>query len=69
VTRKLEPLLARLLKDENTFTYIEKGLPDLLKVGLGAYIRDEREVRMAAIEGWRGRFFEDFEVGDVYQHP
>jgi itaconyl-CoA hydratase len=20
-------------------------------------------------EGWRGRFFEDFEVGDVYQHP
>jgi itaconyl-CoA hydratase len=20
-------------------------------------------------EGWRGRFFEDFEVGDVYPHP
>jgi acyl dehydratase len=20
-------------------------------------------------EGWRGRFFEDFEVGDVYEHP
>jgi acyl dehydratase len=20
-------------------------------------------------EGWRGRFFEDFAVGDVYQHP
>ena len=20
-------------------------------------------------EGWRGRFFEDFEVGDVYDHP
>jgi len=20
-------------------------------------------------EGWHGRFFEDFEVGDVYQHP
>jgi hypothetical protein len=19
--------------------------------------------------GWRGRFFEDFEVGDVYEHP
>ncbi len=19
--------------------------------------------------GWTGRFFEDFEVGDVYQHP
>jgi acyl dehydratase len=20
-------------------------------------------------EGWRGRFYEDFQVGDVYQHP
>lgn len=20
-------------------------------------------------EGWRGRFFEDFEVGDLYEHP
>jgi acyl dehydratase len=24
---------------------------------------------MAIKEGWKGRFFEDFEVGDVYQHP
>ena len=24
---------------------------------------------MALREGWRGRFFEDFEVGDVYEHP
>ena len=24
---------------------------------------------MATREGWRGRFFEDFEVGDVYEHP
>ena len=24
---------------------------------------------MALKEGWRGRFFEDFEVGDVYPHP
>jgi len=24
---------------------------------------------MAAKDGWRGRFFEDFEVGDVYRHP
>ncbi len=24
---------------------------------------------MALKEGWSGRFFEDFEVGDVYQHP
>ena len=24
---------------------------------------------MAIREGWRGRFFEDFGVGDVYEHP
>ena len=24
---------------------------------------------MALKGGWRGRFFEDFEVGDVYEHP
>ncbi|ABG03640.1 MaoC-like dehydratase [Rubrobacter xylanophilus DSM 9941] len=24
---------------------------------------------MAKKEGWRGRFYEDFEVGDVYEHP
>lgn len=24
---------------------------------------------MTVKPGWRGRFFEDFEVGDVYQHP
>jgi itaconyl-CoA hydratase len=24
---------------------------------------------MALKEGWRGRFFEDFEVGDLYEHP
>ncbi len=24
---------------------------------------------MAEKPGWRGRFFEDFEVGDVYRHP
>ncbi len=24
---------------------------------------------MTSKQGWRGRFFEDFEVGDVYQHP
>lgn len=24
---------------------------------------------MARKGGWRGRFFEDFEVGDVYEHP
>jgi itaconyl-CoA hydratase len=24
---------------------------------------------MAVKEGWRGRFFEDFEVGDIYKHP
>jgi itaconyl-CoA hydratase len=24
---------------------------------------------MTIREGWRGRFFEDFEVGDIYEHP
>lgn len=24
---------------------------------------------MAEKQGWRGRYFEDFEVGDVYRHP
>lgn len=24
---------------------------------------------MTVREGWKGRFFEDFEVGDVYEHP
>ena len=24
---------------------------------------------MAVREGWKGRFFEDFEVGNVYEHP
>ncbi len=24
---------------------------------------------MAVKEGWRGRFFEDFQVGDLYPHP
>jgi itaconyl-CoA hydratase len=24
---------------------------------------------MTLREGWRGRFFEDFQVGDVYEHP
>src|ERR1700746_2803626 len=24
---------------------------------------------MSIKPGWRGRFFEDFEVGDVYEHP
>lgn len=24
---------------------------------------------MTIKEGWRGRFYEDFEVGDVYRHP
>src|SRR4029078_12833087 len=24
---------------------------------------------MSVKQGWTGRFFEDFEVGDLYQHP
>lgn len=38
--------------------------------GIGFSMTDIREgTRMAIKEGWRGRFFEDFEVGDVYEHP
>lgn len=33
------------------------------------YDRGEREPKVAVKAGWRGRFYEDFEVGDVYQHP
>jgi itaconyl-CoA hydratase len=29
----------------------------------------EQGEHMTIKEGWRGRFFEDFEVGDVYEHP
>jgi hypothetical protein len=29
----------------------------------------ERGMSVGLKEGWRGRFFEDFEVGDVYEHP
>lgn len=24
---------------------------------------------MSEVDGWRGRFFEDFEAGDIYHHP
>jgi len=24
---------------------------------------------MAIKEGWKGRFYEDFEIGDIYEHP
>ncbi|PSQ37711.1 monoamine oxidase [Halobacteriales archaeon SW_12_71_31] len=29
----------------------------------------ERERDRRLVEGWQGRFYEDFEVGDVYKHP
>src|SRR5579859_280475 len=31
--------------------------------------RQKENIFMATKEGWQGRFFEDFEIGDVYQHP
>ena len=37
---------------------------DALRAGAGG-----RGVRMTVKPGWKGRFFEDFEVGDVYEHP
>jgi itaconyl-CoA hydratase len=27
------------------------------------------EISVALKEGWRGRYFEDFQVGDIYEHP
>ncbi len=32
-------------------------------------VQSPKEKLMTIKEGWRGRFFEDFEIGDVYQHP
>src|ERR671936_711081 len=32
-------------------------------------IEVERERQMAVRQGWTGRVFEDFAVGDVYEHP
>ena len=29
----------------------------------------EKTVEMQEVAGWRGRFFEDFQVGDIYKHP
>ena len=30
---------------------------------------EERPAGMNVKPGWRGRLYEDFEVGDVYEHP
>lgn len=30
---------------------------------------EKRDEQRVSPEGWRGRFFEDMEVGDVYKHP
>ena len=30
---------------------------------------DSRDEQRVSPDGWRGRFFEDMEVGDVYRHP
>jgi itaconyl-CoA hydratase len=32
-------------------------------------LRLQRDTRIAPREGWKGRFYEDFEVGDIYEHP
>src|SRR5579859_6692082 len=29
----------------------------------------DEPTRKVAKQGWRGRFYEDFEVGDLYEHP
>lgn len=30
---------------------------------------DQDATRTAVVEGWQGRYFEDFTTGDVYRHP
>ncbi len=30
---------------------------------------DRENTALSTKQGWRGRFFEDFEVGDIYEHP
>ncbi len=30
---------------------------------------DQRSTTVRTKQGWKGRFFEDFEVGDIYEHP
>jgi itaconyl-CoA hydratase len=39
------------------------------EVNAVAVSKQERDLGMKVEQGWTGRFYEDFEVGDVYQHP
>src|SRR5260370_11234482 len=56
-------------REEGTFASLERAPGTVLPHLLLRSQQDERNVLMATKEGWQGRFFEDFEVGDVYQHP
>jgi itaconyl-CoA hydratase len=71
-THQLVSLGARVMKIERS------GVGDFARDydetvrGMSSYfvwLNRSKENLMTIKEGWRGRFFEDFEVGDVYQHP
>jgi itaconyl-CoA hydratase len=42
---------------------------DRHRVQESSFEKGTRKATMAIKEGWTGRVFEDFEVGDVYRHP
>src|SRR5207302_8163876 len=39
------------------------------RAGAAAFILTPWRATMTVKQGWTGRIFEDFEVGDIYQHP
>lgn len=63
--------------DKHVETEYSFTVPTLLELSIECirvYSRNvvgKREMRipMSIKEGWRGRFLEDFEVGDIYRHP
>jgi len=44
-------------------------LPGDANLPIGVLRKQLKDAIMAIKEGWTGRVFEDFEVGDVYRHP
>jgi acyl dehydratase len=49
--------------------YCTRRIRAIGRTKLRLRVVQERGMSVALREGWRGRFFEDFEVGDVYEHP
>lgn len=40
-----------------------------MDISLGPHHGRKGADELSTKEGWQGRFFEDFAVGDVYEHP